>query len=578
MTIEPSRTELFADFLKELQQLDDFRSEYARRYQFEGLGRQDQDVQRLIEAMAFYSARTRGSAERAMNDYRRRSLQSLFPYLLSPMPAMALLYPVLGHNMQESRFLPAGAELSVEPSAASGVAPRAFRTLRDLEVFPLHIVERSVHILRKTASQLAGALPQGARGWLLSFEVAASARAEVRKRYYDDPQRPLRELIVHLNPCGDLLMATRLFDGLRRSCVAVRCLFMSDRRERAKLETTKLVFGLGEAPTPELENPIHSLRQWLHFPQSELCFRLPMVGAPPEWDVLRVELVLQESWPGSLSLGDNSFLLNAVPIENARRATAEPIEVDGSRLRYPILPSEPRSGMQVQEVLGVYLADPNTPGARTALFPSLLVEGGYALDLFNSDGHAWLEVDGDLDATSQPRTLHVEAQWFQSDQELPPPGACRVATSEHDLGPVVWALADPAVACQCSALASSPSGLNRLLELHAQVEFSAPDIARLLEVLGAGSSSIFARVSRYLKRVESSIVPGGSATGGAVRAYDMELSKVPPLLVAPLRLLLERLPRALALWTGEEEVVVSARFAQQSELPALRFEWREKHE
>src|SRR5688572_33126639 len=105
MNLDLGTDELFREFLTELQALDDFRSEYATRYEFEGLGRDDQDVRRLMEAMAFYSARARGGAGRAMYRYKVQALEQLFPHLLSPMPAMALLYPVLTANVTETRRL-----------------------------------------------------------------------------------------------------------------------------------------------------------------------------------------------------------------------------------------------------------------------------------------------------------------------------------------------------------------------------------------------------------------------------------------------------------------------------------------
>ncbi len=578
MTVPSSRAALFADFLDELQRLDDFRAEYGQRYRFEGLGRQDQDVQRLIEAMAFYSARTRASAARAMGEYRRRALESLFPYLLSPMPAMALLYPVLGNNMQESRLLPAGAELTVDNADDPRAPPGLFRTLRELEVFPLHVVQRSVQVRRKPASELDGVLAPGEVGWLLSFDIAASPKPEVRKRYYDDPERPLRQLTVHLNPGGDALMAVRSFDGLRRACLSCRCRFLSDSTERTVVETRSLPFGLSGSEASALSNPIQELRRLVHFPLSELCFRLPVGGAPAEWDLLRVELILDDRWPASVSLSDDSFLLGAVPVENSVRATAEPIEIDGTRLRYPILAAQPATGMVVRDVLGVYLADPNVPGARTALFPNLLVEGGYAVDLHDAEGNAWLEIDGDLDATSLPRSIHVDALWFQPTTEAPSARTSHVKPSEHDLGPIVWRLADPAVSSQRSPLASDQSGLERLLDLHGKTQLSAQEVARLLEILGAGSNEVFSRLPRYITGATSQLLPDGRSQWGGSRTYELELGKVPPVLLAPLRLLLGLLPRALAVWTGESEVVVQCRLRDQPDMEELRLTWRETDE
>ena len=49
-------------------------------------GREDPDVRRLIESMAFFTARTRLSSIRNIQNTRRRLFEQYFSFLLHPVP------------------------------------------------------------------------------------------------------------------------------------------------------------------------------------------------------------------------------------------------------------------------------------------------------------------------------------------------------------------------------------------------------------------------------------------------------------------------------------------------------------
>src|ERR1044071_9538487 len=58
---------LFDDYQRELESLETFRERYRHLYPFAGLDRDDPDVQRLLEGLAFFTARTRRAADRAIS-------------------------------------------------------------------------------------------------------------------------------------------------------------------------------------------------------------------------------------------------------------------------------------------------------------------------------------------------------------------------------------------------------------------------------------------------------------------------------------------------------------------------------
>jgi len=604
--------DLFREFLTEVQALDDFRSEYQSRYDFEGLGRNDQDVRRLMEAMAFYAARTRGGAKRAIHRYKVQALEQLFPHLLSPMPAMALLHPVLTSNVTETRRLSRAGEVQVAaappPTPASTRAaatlaapalgatpPRLFRALADITVYPLYIVERSVRIMKKVErpGSLAetGApapLPPSAPastststlGPRLQLELAASPRKLESKRYYADPNLPLSEIVLYVNPQGDELYALRLFDALSQSVRKVTARFYSEGAERYEVVTRRVRFGRPESAGDGWENPIEVARRSIHFPLAELCLGISLAGAPTEWTSLALELELDERWPANLAITDQTFLLNAGPIENVVRRTAEPIDADGTRTRHRVAHQEPATGMKPREVLGVYRGDPATPGARTTLLPSALAGEGYTLEVEGRgrSREIWLETDSARGALDAPERLYIDAEWYTPDPTLPNGREAHVRVEDHDFDALVWRVCDPLRPPRESAFVGDAKALDRLLDLHGRRPESVVDLELLFSVLGVEESELFSRVPRYIESLATSFVPDARSPSGGVRAYDIALLELPPVLAPAAQLLFRLLPGILGTWTGDMEVQV--RVASDALDPGrpVVFEWRASDE
>lgn len=586
---------LFQEFLAEVQALDDFRHEYKQRYDFEELGRDDQDVQRLMEAMAFYCARTRGGAEQAMRRYELRALEQLFPHLLSPLPAMGLLYPVLGSNMTEARCLPDLAEVVVAPgrgelteagASDERAQARTFRSVSAISIFPLHVVEGSVSLQPKSvadaADGAAGVTQRRAAGHTLRLELAGSARPQKKSgRHFADVKQPLKELVLYLNPQGDLLLALRIHDAIVQSCQHVTAHFFSEGSLRASLPPRKLAFGMRPPEVKQgWENPIEHARRLIHFPLAEMCIRIPLASAPAEWSSVALELELDEQWPAGLVVSDRTFLLNAGPIENLVRRTAQPIDSDGTRMRYRVDYQEPKTGLQVREVLGVYLADPAVAGARTTLLPSASCGAGYTVE---SEGRGieretWLETDEVLGSVGKPERLYVDAEWYLPEARLPNAREASVSVEGYDFGDLRWHVSDPLRAPAESLLAGDPKALAQLLDLHDRRIRSAADVQFLLRVLGVEGNEVLSRVPRHITRLESAFSPDSRMASGGVRSYDLTLSKLPPVLIPAARLLFRLLPGVLGTWTGDSDVRVSVTF--DAALPAAPsvFEWRASHD
>jgi hypothetical protein len=423
----------------------------------------------------------------------------------------------------------------------------------------------------------------------LFVRIAASKEGRGKSRYYQRGARALDELRLHINPRGDVPSALRLYSALQHAADKMIVRVRSQGEVRHERVHTFPVASTDPERT-SWSNPIEDFRRLLHFPLANLYLPIPMSGTPAEWDFLDVELALNAHWPAGLAVADESFVLNAMPVENSVRGLALPIVYDGTRTRWLIEHPEPDAGYQLREVLGVYLLDPKNPGVRQPLLPGSLVpwadakdgdvatSSGYALDV---DGRgdqraAYLEIDGDLGVLSEPRTIHVDAEWYQP---LGPPldaSSAVVSIEDHDPGPVAWQLLAPVSLPADSPVLANSKGLNALLELHGKNTFDLGDLKQLLVGLGSKGSEVFSRVPQYFRGVRRVTVPDSESIQGSLVVYDITCAEPPPAVRPALELLGSALPALLATWTGHSDIRVSIAFDERPEVEPLVFEVRNR--
>jgi type VI secretion system protein ImpG len=109
---------LYKAFLLEMEALEKFRMGYTALHPAAPLGREDQDVRRLTEALALFTARTRLAGQRAISRSTMRLFQQHFPYVLSPMPAMGMLRAVTGKHFVDASELPRGTQVRLSSPSA----------------------------------------------------------------------------------------------------------------------------------------------------------------------------------------------------------------------------------------------------------------------------------------------------------------------------------------------------------------------------------------------------------------------------------------------------------------------------
>ncbi|MGD8989677.1 MAG: type VI secretion system baseplate subunit TssF, partial [Syntrophobacterales bacterium] len=136
--------DLYKVFLEQMHELENFRMSYAAMHPAIPLEREDPDVRRLTEAMAYFAARTHLAGIRNIIEFRRRIFQQFFSYLLTPLPAMGMIRAALSGKFSEPVVLPKGTEIAVS-SETKGTA--IFRTLHDLRILPLSVTEMKMLLL-----------------------------------------------------------------------------------------------------------------------------------------------------------------------------------------------------------------------------------------------------------------------------------------------------------------------------------------------------------------------------------------------------------------------------------------------
>jgi type VI secretion system protein ImpG len=553
MDTEPSQTDpaLFEDYQRELEALETFRERYRHLYPFAGLDRDDPDVQRLLEGLAFFTARTRRTADRALAGYERRALEQVFPHLVTPLPSMAMLTVDGAERMIEPRTLPAGTEVAVSPRVAAGnraAPPLSYRTLRELVVRPFDLDRPGIKLARL-----------GDEGYELVIPIRSAT-----------PRTEAVEVIeLHLDPHGDLLAALRLHHALAHHVVSARYAFPGTAQPERRVRALAFAPVPGEADG--FANPLEQFRALVHFPLAALALRVTIDQTPAAWQRLELRLGIGPAWPRELSVPPGVFVLHATPMINLRRELADPVALDGTKARLEIAHPEPALELRPRELCAVYRS---TPGGLVPLLPEALAapdDDWYAAEASgrHTARQVWLDVHapGAFEARA---AIVADVDWYH-------PGAGRLLggpldarlTARHLEGPR-WRVVTPATPALDSPLAGRRDRLSRLLALAGRSDLDAPSLGFLLDVLGCTEHELFRRIARAISELAVTRQPDARSPSGVRTTLDLVLARLPLALVPAADLLLARLPDLLAAWSGDEPPVVRVRIeGDEDDLTAI---------
>jgi type VI secretion system protein ImpG len=368
-------------FHEELDALDHFFEEGVREKEL-SFGTDDPDMRRIVEAMAYFNARTRAAAAASMRGAIVRMAGGLLDDLFAPMPAVAMLRAGAEKLVDGPMELPEGTRFRVE---APDRRASLFVTKEPLTVRPIAI--EKAHIARTS------------RGAELRLELLAAV-----------PQKGQVELPLFVRRHGDHGAAAELKEALDRC-------FLHATAQKDGGAATRCAVAF-TAPAPERPwdqgedgSPLGRIRSFFHAPEQDLFLRVTVPAEGGAFRKLELTLLLDPDLPEGLTVSQDTFVLFVVPAENAWTDLAEPIAVDGTAEARPIRAAQ--SALDAVEpvlVRGVYKP---VGKVLSPLPPRSLADDGPCYEVLFPEGDAPLVRIACPDAVARPWIASVDAVWSQ---------------------------------------------------------------------------------------------------------------------------------------------------------------------
>ncbi len=542
--------ELEKTFLTELEALEKFRVSYTGMYPSVALASEDPDVRRLIEGLAFFTARTRLAATRNVAESLLRIFRQHFPYLLSPVPAMVMLRANVTRRYVDVSTLPRGSEVTLRRTG-EGEAPDEtyyFRTLAPLRVLPIEL--EGLETFRAPS-----------RGPRLALRFGASFPRNDR----------IDEVELHIDYLNDLHSSLLVMHELKTHLTGASVTWTHSVDGATRGEPCQVEFG-ARPPKPDefdvFDHPLQAVRASLHFPQQGLYLRVSGLRQPRNWQSFTIFLDLAERWPANLRLNAECFRLHVVPLINLRREMANPIQHDATVERHLALNPDRSLKFVPLSVLAAYRKSeqglvPLEPAMVGTTRPSFeaVVEGQGAAR------KAWitLNLPGAFDA---PESVAVEALWHQPAVSERPASELDVRLETRFVDGLEWETFGPLVPHADAEIDEDREGMLQLLSLKGQRLLGYEEVRFLLRAFGLPRERMFARLAERIAQVRIIEKPLAKRASGFKHIYEIVFDELTPSDVPRLSILSARLLEILRTWSVDEVIELVVR------VPNLEKEFR----
>lgn len=488
-----NRDEFDRAFAEELSALEGFFDRRAEDHDHFKLGRQDPDVRRILEAVAFFSARTRLLAQANVREVVERMAREQLDFLLTPLPAAGLLEVAVNEGLGGPSTLPRGTEVRI---AAPDRTVAIFTTSRRLDLLPLRLTSVSA--------------PLGQARLALQLDAWMELRGE------------LPALAFHVDVRGSYRESLRVLRALADHVRAARVVFDDD--DPASAEPAS--FSVGLRPEPQEDDgasPIARVRSFFHFPAQDLFFTVALPARRRPWRRATLQLELGGDPPRDLlRLDRESLPLFVVPIANARRGDAQPILCDGTKDDYPIRDARSEAVNAGREapwalcaVDGVYQVGDR---GREPVPPGVIADAGavYHLTVSRADERGEPEPRVALTipgAFEKPRKVIVDARWYQPGFDASAAGRLEVSLPARRVAGARLEIAGDLALSRKSPLWDDPLGLLHVMSLRTRPVLTRDELARLVRLLGADRGSHYRRLPELLRGVHAEEAPGEGGRG-----------------------------------------------------------------
>ena len=311
---------LYKEFLAEMETLEKFRISYSGLHPEAPLKRDDQDVRRMIEAMAMFSAKTRMTGKRGIMRNTMRLFSQHFPYLMNPTPMLSMLRATPNQKFVDAANIPKGSRVFVSGEGRSDGPLNGeplvahFQTLSPLRVLPYSL--DWVEIIRKPGA-----------GFRLLLRVQSDfARND-----------EIGEINFHINHLNDFGSSSVIAYNLKKHTSKIRVVFDEEIAAESEGEDCEFYFGptkVSPAHGTAFDHPLQRSRTFFQFPQQDLFMNVEVPDQPRNWNYFTLVMELSADWPTQLRLAADSFDLNVAPVINLAKSLSDPVTVDGTKERY----------------------------------------------------------------------------------------------------------------------------------------------------------------------------------------------------------------------------------------------------
>ena len=528
---------LYKTFLEEMNALENFRMAYASLHPGVPLDREDPDVRRLIEAMALFSARTQLAGSRNIIATRRRIFQQFFPYLLTPLPSMAILQAIPTGQIAEAVSYPKGSEITVSPEPGGAAI---FRTLGDLRILPVALSDFSTLLLP-------------GKGLRLALRLRASfVRSE--------PIGTITFFINHLNNYeASQLVLYYMRHHLKRASVV-----FDEKVDETMLGSPCTVsYGMA-SDDDDFRHPFQKERLFFHFPWQELFLNVRIPQSPHTWTNFTICLDLDSGWPRNLVLNQEVFQLFAIPIVNLRQGMARPVISSGMRERYAIRNPDLEYGFELHSVLGVYEV---TKEGMVPVKPGILSGAGSSYEteeLTDSQGRKSHYLNLHFpDAFEEPKTVAIDALWMQPWFSEATSQRLTVAPFSRSTVGLKWELLVSPVPYAENLFQDNIDGLLHFLTLTNRATLHRDAVLDILRTMGVMRQAPFRQPCELLLevRIEKTMRQWSELSGLLTHRYILRFREHDPSLDPMIETFLEHVETILDAWISGAKIEVRKEIA-----------------
>lgn len=483
---------IYQAYLEEMEALESFRVAHRSMHRDTPLELlEDPDTLRLVESLAFFSARSRIHGLNQIAQIHQVLFRQYFSFLINPLPSMGLVQMQPSLRIPETLKLPQGTELSAE---TYDERKACLQTLDPVTVSPLF----SDHFLFYHRVQ---------GGWNL----------EMRFKSPHMQNEDLGEMTFYLNHLNSFYGSVRVYFALCH-CIESVEVFYDQTDIRNKVGTLCEMKFHRSGHRKVFNHPLENIRSCLHFPEQEMLMTVKIPPHAEKWQTVTFSIKLSEKWPEQLQLTQNSLVPYVVPIANVKTAKGEPIHCNGTKDLYSILYPNPTEGFSLHTVLGVYEV---VPEGMRPLKPGILDKRGRTYEIDFLTQQIFLDLPK---AFQNPRKISIDALWTQLwftdyiDQEF------RISLAEKQMGDLRPKLLQQMREHETPLAANDPKFLLRILSLKNQNRLSISEIIFLMNGLKNLDHSPFSFVPELIMHLNVTEQLDRTGIGPVVR-YEFQLKE-----------------------------------------------------